>query len=272
MNECNPVQGSLELLARQLVAGSLAQAFLDPRCREGSAPSPDTETLERAWRFLVEAAPSPTSDELGLGERPPSPEDAGPLLVWLGTDASTRTAVYQEIFGLLVSKECPPYETEYCHWHDPTYRANQLADVAGFYRAFGVEPSGEHPERPDHVALELELVTLLLEKLRLAREQADEDGEAVCSDALAAFVRDHVAWWMPTFARSVERRAEALLAGERDADQREGLEALRGVALLLRSWVTFERRGAGLPPSREVASPRVETVSPEACDGCPLSA
>src|SRR5690242_2596563 len=41
---------------------------------------------------------------------------------------------YQQIFGLMVSKKCPPYETEYCPQTFSVYRSQQLADIAGFYR------------------------------------------------------------------------------------------------------------------------------------------
>ncbi len=53
-----------------------------------------------------------------------------------------------------------PYETEYTT-PDALYKAHQLADIAGFYRAFGLEMSTENRERPDHLAAELEFMHFL---------------------------------------------------------------------------------------------------------------
>jgi TorA maturation chaperone TorD len=76
-------------------------------------------------------------------------------------------------------------------------RTFEMADVAGFYRAFGVEvePGGE---RPDHVTAELEFMNLLAVKEAIALQEEGEGEHAqICRDASRAFLRDHLARWAP---------------------------------------------------------------------------
>jgi TorA maturation chaperone TorD len=87
-----------------------------------------------------------------------------------------------------------------------------MADVAGFYRAFGLEPALDTPERPDHVALELEFMAFVLLKKRLARAAADGDPAAdenveVCARVEQSFFREHLAWWVSAFANGLRLRA-----------------------------------------------------------------
>jgi TorA maturation chaperone TorD len=83
-----------------------------------------------------------------------------------------------------------------------------MAVVAGFYRAFGVAPSSRRPERPDHIALELEFMALVLMKKRLAAGRGPEAEQVrCCADAEAAFFRDHLAWWVPSFAAGMRQKA-----------------------------------------------------------------
>jgi TorA maturation chaperone TorD len=84
-----------------------------------------------------------------------------------------------------------------------------MADVAGFYRAFGAEPSGPAAERPDHAGCELEFLSFLAAK-RLAAEDAGQDEHAaVCREAEEAFLRDHLGRWFPTFCREVAEESDS---------------------------------------------------------------
>ena len=70
----------------------------------------------------------------------------------------------------------------------------RLADVAGFYKAFGVEVT-PGSERPDHLAVELEFMHLLAVKEAVAEEQGEAEGAAVCREATVSFLGDHLGRW-----------------------------------------------------------------------------
>lgn len=98
---------------------------------------------------------------------------------------------------------CPPYESSYAA--DPFQQARQMSDVAGFYRAFGAEPSGPAADRPDQVGCELEFFAYLI-LTRVEAERADRpDDAAVCADAEDAFLRDHLGRWLGPFCRELEK-------------------------------------------------------------------
>ena len=113
-------------------------------------------------------------------------------------------AQYESTFGLLVSSNCPPYETEYINSKFAFQRSNSLADISGFYHAFGLTTSDGHPERPDHVVLELEFMASSAGTGAAGRRRRFErrtDRQQVCRDAQARFLQEHLAWWTPAFAK-----------------------------------------------------------------------
>lgn len=117
--------------------------------------------------------------------------------------------VYQQTFDASGGLRCPPNETAHTadSPHRTVTRTYDLADVAGFYRAFGMEVA-PGSERPDHITAELEFMQLLAVKEALAAEM--ERGEArgaICRDAARAFLRDHLGKWVPRFARQLEEAA-----------------------------------------------------------------
>ena len=69
-----------------------------------------------------------------------------------------------------------------------------LGDIAGFYRAFGVQPGGESL-RHDELGRELEFLGLLHLFAARARQDADAETAETIAAAAAAFWADHLAAW-----------------------------------------------------------------------------
>jgi TorA maturation chaperone TorD len=246
-------------LARECLYRFLATVLRDPASPAWrSILSADNQRLAgEAGKLLREEALTQTMT-LGFGELPPSELDLRPLLALFAEPIEAQVAEYDRVFGLVIAKECPPYETEYYPAKETFQRSQQLADIAGFYRAFGIEPSMSTPERPDHIALELEFMAILSMKKRLAL-LTDEDGSngmeqaMICEDAARKFFTDHLCWWVPAFATGLRRKAGA------------GLYA--AVAGVLAAWIPAERMRLGVPPAR-MAVQATLVERPEEQAGC----
>ncbi len=251
--------GTERLAPRQCLAAALAGAMREPILRRGQS-SIDPHMLQDAWTLCTAPIADAAMAELGLGETPPGESDIAPLIAWQTRLERDRQAAYARAFGLVVSHACPPMETEYCPSADPTHRAQVMADAAGFYRAFGVDARGE---RVDHISVILGFIAFMLEKRRFLSPD-NAEGAARVADAQAAFVRDHVAWWIPTFAKALERQIATI-------DDPDGaLLDLAGIARLLRSWVAMERMACAVEPSRRIVEPVVSNFEPcdETCHTC----
>lgn len=147
---------------------------------------------------------------LGFGELPAEELDAQELTQWLRQPPDDLFAEYDRVFGIGPTTDCPPYETEFCPTQEPFYRAQQMADVAGFYNAFGLNVSRTRPDRPDHISLELEFMSLLVTKHRLAgrgRRRHAKGRREVSRQAQWCFLRDHLVWWVPSYATGLRRKA-----------------------------------------------------------------
>ena len=110
---------------------------------------------------------------------------------------------YDGLFGHAVRGRCPAYEMEYGR-NEIIRQASDLADLAGFYRAFGLEIAGNANGRPDHITAESEFMSALCSKEAHAYTQIDKENADICLDAERAFLRDHLARWLPGFTRRVE--------------------------------------------------------------------
>lgn len=113
---------------------------------------------------------------------------------------------YGRIFGHLISQECPPYETQYGNTH-VFQQAQRLGDLAGFYRAFGLEVSEQAKDRLDHIAVELEFMAFLAYKEAYALEHQGEEASRICREAERAFLEGHLGRFAPLFARLLGRKA-----------------------------------------------------------------
>ncbi|HEX6962952.1 MAG TPA: molecular chaperone TorD family protein [Lacipirellula sp.] len=244
-------------MARQSLYRFAALSLLDPR--QGSwknlrALREDRLLHESAdfLRTLPEARPA----RLGVGELPLNNLDPGYVLARLPGSPELFNAEYESAFGLLVSCACPPHEIEYVPSKFDFQRSNGLADISGFYHAFGLTIADEHPERPDHIVLELEFMAFLLGLERRAAEFSDVERGQICREAQAMFLSEHLAWWAPAFARLLAREAA------------DGFYA--AVADFLAALIPAERALVGVEvPGRPAAPTQIER--PEACEGCKIS-
>lgn len=109
-------------------------------------------------------------------------------------------ARHNELFGGEVA--CSPYETEY--EFDAFAKARQLADIAGFYRAFGLKAATDDGAAPaDFVATELDFLAHVALKLAYAAGQGWDERAAVTREAGRAFLEDHAGQWLPLFCRTL---------------------------------------------------------------------
>lgn len=157
------------------------------------------------------------------------------------TAASLEDA-HVRCFGHAVSKDTPPYEAEYGQAHI-FQKTQTLADIAGFYRAFGLEMAAGSHERVDHISVELEFMHFLcLKETHALANHHPEARIAVCREAQAKFLRDHLCRWALGFARRLRASAGGTLYD--------------GLSELLESFLAGKLRALGLQPA-EVAGPDV---------------
>jgi DMSO reductase family type II enzyme chaperone len=123
-------------------------------------------------------------------------------------DASILESSYRALFGHTARGIVTPYETEY--GNEALFQQPQeLADLLGFYRAFGLSVRPQHHERADHISLECEFMSFLALKEAYALEHRDP---AMLQDTLKAerlFLRDHLGRFLATFVRQVEHEHPA---------------------------------------------------------------
>jgi|SaaInl4_135m_RNA_FD_contig_111_27228_length_7754_multi_5_in_0_out_0_2 TorA maturation chaperone TorD len=87
-------------------------------------------------------------------------------------------------------------------------RYQRMADIAGFYKAFGFEAAEASPERPDFVGSEFEFMNLLSLKEAYAVEQDWPEQTKVCRDAQAKFFTEHLEWWVPPMSDKLAAATE----------------------------------------------------------------
>ncbi len=174
------------VLARADAYRLLAAAFCDP---DGPLPGDlETDALIDAVEALgVTVAPSEREAVRAIDDRP------------------ARASEHRAIFGHTVAHGCPPYETEYGRRHI-FGQAQELADIGGFYGAFGLRPANDG-ERLDHISCELEFLAIVALKEAYAVARGHDDAATISRDAAGAFLRDHPGRWLPALAGQIGRSA-----------------------------------------------------------------
>jgi TorA maturation chaperone TorD len=146
---------------------------------------------------------------------------------------------YIATFGHAARGGCPMNEIEYGDLKaDPLFQPHRLADLAAFYRAFGLEMADEACERQDHICLEFEFLSVLAAK--------------------EAYLREHLGRWTPAFTRRLARGAPGAL-----------LEAL---ANFTRELVELEcQRHGFVPGSEDLVLRPVDEAGESLCSTCGLA-
>lgn len=112
---------------------------------------------------------------------------------------------FEALFGGQVP--CPPYEASY--EPDPFRGTRQMADAAGFYRAFGATANGPASERPDHVACQLEFLAFVAARRMAAEAAGDAEAQAVCAETEDEFLRQHVGRFMGAVCASMDEATDS---------------------------------------------------------------
>lgn len=177
---------------------------------------------------------------------------AGVEVAFEGTVPASLEAAYRELFTHVHSRDCPLYETDFTA-REVWRQSQELADLAGFYRAFGVE---QRDERPDHAAVELEFLHVLTYKAAWADARGQAEHARICRAAHEAFLRDHVLRWIPGLARRIRARA--------------GGSPYAAVAALAEAFLVAEASRFGVAVPAEEPEPVAATPVPEIramCEG-----
>lgn len=191
---------------------------------------PDTESLLR----LRQVADLAVEESEGLGEAVRGALERVASAAW-EAEAIGAAGEHSRLFSGEVL--CTPYETEY--ETDPFAKSRQLADISGFYLAWGVELSEEHRTMPDFIGTQAEYMSLLCGKEAHAVDQGWEDKAAISADAQSAFLAAHLGRWFEVLADQVVVAA------------RPGVGDLyRNLAVLLKAFVAAELAARQLDPRR----------------------
>lgn len=113
-------------------------------------------------------------------------------------------AQYHRLFSGM--ERCSPHETEYGPGRS-VRKAVELADIAGFYRAFGLAIDSTDPEMVDHVSLEFDFLAHVAFKERYALLQGWPEKAEICSKAYRSFWADHLGRWVNNFLLALEKSA-----------------------------------------------------------------
>jgi len=253
-----PLQTAIDLaMARSFIHRFLAKAYEDPT-PEGWAWLCDTDTqssLHAAWNVIRRnVGGAPVSNPSGPG----SVGDGGDACPVFEIDAfGSFLNAHISAFGHAARGGCPLNEIEYGDIKaDPLFQPHRLADLAAFYRAFGLEVAADAGERHDHLCLELEFMCVMAAKEAYALEhQLDSEQLAQGRDAQKKFLREHLGRWTPAFTRRLAATTTE--------------PVLRALAGFTRAFAESECARFGVPPGSEDLLLRpVDESADRLCDSC----
>lgn len=126
----------------------------------------------------------------------------GLLSLYAGTGPSSLRDEYLRLFrpGGVLS----PYESSYV---GAASASAVLADVSGFYMAWGLRPSRARPDMPDSIVTELEFAAFILHVGAAAEARRKKNAAMEARRTFRMFVVDHIAAWIPRLCTDVKKKA-----------------------------------------------------------------
>ncbi len=121
---------------------------------------------------------------------------------------SDLQAEHRRVFSNVITLDCPPYETLFGNDH-VFAQSHVMGDIAGFYKAFGVELSKDIHERLDHLSVEFEFMHFLAYKESYSRCHDGAEKTQIVVDAQKKFVKNHIGRWVPLFCRMLVKKADS---------------------------------------------------------------
>ena len=82
-----------------------------------------------------------------------------------------------------------------------------LADIAGFYKAWGIDIASDAHDRLDHISAECEFMSFLLLKLDYFSSKDEKEDEEICIDSAKKFLEEHLGKWVPIFSALVMKKS-----------------------------------------------------------------
>ena len=120
------------------------------------------------------------------------------------TDLDELARRFRWLFGYTSRGRVAPYETEY--GTDALFlQPQEMADIAGFLRAFGLVVDRDQHQRVDHIACECEFLAFLCRKEAYALEQGDDDMLEQTCRAQRLFLKEHLGRFGPALGRKLRR-------------------------------------------------------------------
>jgi DMSO reductase family type II enzyme chaperone len=191
-----------------------------------------------------------------------APAIAGPVEALASAVSAADVGALAGEHSRLFSGEvvCSPYETEY--ETDPFAKSRQLADISGFYHAFGMEVSHERRVMADFIGIETEFMSILCRKEAHAAMNGWDDKAALSSDAQRTFFESHLGRWFQVFCTELKVRTSADVYLKL-ADLLRGFLGMEMAFLGASPRVLSRRMVSASDSQRPDCDPRVVTPIPE---------
>jgi TorA maturation chaperone TorD len=232
------------------------------------AERPIQERLERAslYRLLGGALARPQAERLaGLAAAAEAlavtmeAEVAEPLVRFAAAARATDAAALGDEYVFLFDRgaRVPPYEGAWGEAPQLAGKAAVLADIAGFYAAFGLVPGERQADVEDHIGAECEFMSALALKEAYALAEGDDEGVAVTCIAQSRFVEDHLGRWSAAFAGALREASP--------------LPYYAALADLLAAWGNAEIARLGAAPTAALGRSGYDPLQEADAWSCPMA-